>query len=55
MAILTEPVVNPEVRDEVPNEHVVPAELLNKLIKDSTSDDQAEIAKEDELGVLVLV
>lgn len=52
---LTKPVVNPEVRDEVPHEHVGEAELLDEEVQGDSSQADTDVAKNDEVGVFVLV
>lgn len=47
--------VNPEVWGEVPDEHVEPSEFASKGVQDGSDDQQAEIAEQDQLGVLGLV
>lgn len=47
--------VHPEVRNEVPNQHVVEAKLLGEEVENSSSNQKAEVAQEDELLVLLLV
>jgi hypothetical protein len=52
---LTEPVVNPEIRNYVPNEQAVPSPVLVHPVKGTESDRNAEIAEEDETLLLLLV
>jgi len=42
-----EPVVDPEVRDEVPNSHVGEAELLDQEVKSRDNDGKTGIAQEN--------
>lgn len=50
-----EPVVHPEVRDDVPDEEVVEAVLAADKVEDCAGDEETEVAEEDELFVLLLV
>lgn len=52
---LTEPVVDPEVRDAVPDGQVEPAKGAAEVIEGAEGDDQANVADEDVLGILGLV
>lgn len=52
---LTEPVVNPEVGNEVPDGHVVETELLDEEVQSSGGDGNTDITHDDKLGILVLV
>lgn len=47
--------VNPEVRDEVPDEHVGEAKLLDEEVQGSHGQADTDVAEDDEVGVLVLV
>lgn len=47
--------VDPEVRNEVPDEEVGPAEVVAEIDEDGGSDGDAEVAEEDQLGILSLV
>ena len=47
--------VDPEVRNEVPDEHVDPAELVAKKVQDSTGNRDAEVTEQDQLLILPLV
>lgn len=53
--LLTKPVVDPEVGQEVPDEHVVPAKGVDKVAEPSGSQADTNIAENDEPGVLVFV
>jgi hypothetical protein len=50
-----EPVVDPEVGDEVPDGHVVEPELLDEEVQSGTHQSDTNVAQNDELGVTVLV
>ena len=50
----TEPVVHPQIRDEVPHEHVGEAVGAAEHGQDGDGDGQAQVAEEDELGILGL-
>ena len=50
--VRTEPVVHPEVGEEVPDEHVLEAVGLAERDQDGDGDGEAEITQEDEFGVL---
>ena len=52
---LTEPVVNPEIRNYVPNEQAVPSPVLVHPVKGTESDRNAEIAQEDEVLLLLFI
>lgn len=52
---LTEPVVHPEIGNEVPDEHVGPAEGVAEVDEGSGSQANAQVAQQDQLGVLGLV
>lgn len=52
---LTEPVVNPEVGNKVPDEHVGEAESLAQVDEGSGSDTDTNVAQNNELGIAVLV
>lgn len=52
---LTEPVVNPEVGNKVPDGHVVETELLDEEVQSSGHQTNTNIAEDDELSILVLV
>lgn len=52
---LTKPVVDPEVRDEVPDKHVVPAELLNEEVQRSGRQTDADVTQHNQVSVLVLI
>lgn len=43
--------VNPEVREEVPDEQVAPAELVTENYESRDSNGQTDIAQEDQLGI----
>lgn len=47
--------VNPEVRDEVPDEHVGEAKLLDEEVQGGHGQADTDVAEDDEMGVLVLV
>lgn len=47
--------VNPEVRDEVPDEHVGEAKLLDEEVQGGHGQADTDVAEDDEVGVLVLV
>ena len=51
----TEPVVNPEVWDEVPDKHICPAKVLTKRVKHRSHDNQTQITQGDQFGILGLV
>jgi len=48
-------VVDPEVGDEVPDEHIDPAELVAEKVQDGTSNRNTEITEQDQLLVLPLI
>jgi len=48
-------VVDPEVRNEVPDEHVDPAELVAEQVQDGTSDRDTEVTEQDQVLILALV
>lgn len=47
--------VYPEVRDEVPDEHVGPAELLDEEVQGDSSQADTDVAEDDKVGILLLV
>lgn len=47
--------VDPEVRDEVPDEHVVPAKVGSEEVESSAGENEADVAQDNELGILCLV
>lgn len=51
----TEPVVNPEVRDDVPDKQICPAIGLTDIVESNSRETQTEIAQCDQLRILVLV
>lgn len=51
----TQPVVHPEIRDKVPDGHVGPAESVAEVGEGTEGEDEAKVAEEDELGVLVVI
>jgi len=51
----TKPVVYPEVRDEVPDRHVGPAKSLTEIDEGGDGQSEAEVAQEDELGILAVI
>ena len=53
--VRTEPVVHPEVWEEVPNEHVLESVGLAKTDQNGDSDSETEITQENEFGVLRFV
>lgn len=53
--VLTEPVVHPEVREEVPDKHVLEAVGLAKLVENAASDEQTQVTEKNELSILGLV
>ena len=53
--LLTEPVVNPQVWQEVPDEHVRPPEVLSKNVQSATGNQKTQVAEKDQLGILGLV
>ena len=55
MLKLTEPVIDPEIRKEVPDRHVGPAIGIAKIEENRSDDSKAEIAEEDQVLVFVLV
>lgn len=55
IVLLTKPVVDPEIGKEVPDEHVLPAEILAKSEQDGSNNGEAKIAEKNELGILGLV
>jgi hypothetical protein len=55
IVVLTEPVVNPEIWNEVPNEEVGPSELLDDDCEDADGDGNTNVAQNDELGILGLI
>lgn len=50
-----EPVVDPEVRDTIPDEEVEPAIVLTNIVQAGASDEETDITQYDQLGVLGLV
>lgn len=46
--------VNPEIREEVPNEHVRPAESVTEIHQGGRRQTDTDITQHDEVGVLVL-
>lgn len=53
--LLTEPVVNPEIRGDVPDEEVGPAEVLANLIQSSADNEQTQITQHNEVRVLGII
>lgn len=47
--------VDPEVRSEIPNSQVGPAEFATKQVQSTHSDGDTKVAEQDELLVLALV
>lgn len=52
--ILTQPVVNPKVWQEVPDQHVVPAKLVDEEAEHSGSQTDTNIAENNQPGILLL-
>lgn len=52
---LTKPVVDPKVRQDIPNEQVGPPEVVAHQVKSTESDSQAKITEKDQILVLLLV
>lgn len=52
---LTEPVVHPDVRGEVPDSHVGESIGLGKHDESSDGDGNSKIAQKNELGILCLI
>lgn len=46
--------VNPEVRNEVPDEHVVPTELLDKEVQGKSCQADTDVTHDDEVSFLVV-
>ena len=46
--------VDPKIRNEVPDKHVVPAKLVTEEVKRSTRQGNTEITQHNLIGVLVL-
>lgn len=55
MIRLTQPVIDPKIRDAVPDEQVEPAKVMTNGVQNGTNDQKTEIAQQDELGILGLV
>lgn len=51
---LTKPVVDPQVRDKVPDEHVVPAELVTEEVQGGAHECDTDVTQHDQIRVLVL-
>lgn len=47
--------VHPEIRQDVPDQEVGPAEVLADLVKGSSNDEQTEVTQENEVRVLGIV
>lgn len=52
---LTEPVVDPEVRDKVPDGHVGPSKGAAEVVERGAGQGEANVAVDDEHGIAVLV
>lgn len=50
-----EPVVYPQVREEIPHGQICPSKVLPKQEKHSSHDDQAQIAEQDEFAVFCFI
>ena len=52
---LTKPVVDPKVREKIPNSQVRPSKILADEEKNANGDGETQITQEDQLGVLRLI
>ena len=51
----TEPVVHPQVRNEVPDKHVGPAIGVSKVIQHRPDSQETQVAEQDELSILSFI
>lgn len=47
--------VNPEIRDKVPDKHIAPTELLNTEVKNGAHDRHTEVAHPDPFHIPLLI
>lgn len=52
---LTQPMINPEIWDEIPHSHVRPPVSLTQVIERGASNSKSKITEEDQFAILLLV
>lgn len=53
--LLTEPVINPEIGNEVPHKHVRPSKPLAQSKEDTANDEKTNIGQDDQFGIFLLI